>query len=63
MSSDDLYLVGIDKNGSEWIMSIAERPKDLYGFRKLARERLTEGDFDKIEIRRHTSVLVETVSE
>ena len=62
MNVNNLYLLGKDKDGGEWVMAVQDRPKDLGGFRELARERMKKYDFvAAVEIREHTSRLVEVV--
>ena len=63
MRADNLFLIGRDKDGGEWVMAVQDRPKDLDGFRELARERLAVSEkFIAVEIHEHTSRLVEVVS-
>ena len=64
MNANNLYLLGKDKDGGEWVMAVQDRPKDLDGFRELARERLANNEnFIEVEIREHTSRLVEVVDQ
>lgn len=62
MKADSLYLIGRDKDGGEWVMAVPDRPKDLDGYRELARERLAASEkFVAVEIHERTSRLVEVV--
>lgn len=63
MNVSDLFLVCKDKDGGEWTIAIQDRPKDIDGFRELARERMKEYGWAAVEIREHTSRLIEVVDQ
>ena len=64
MNANNLYLLGKDKDNGEWIIAIQDRPEDLDGFRELAHELLAKKEnLVAVEIREHTSRLVEVVDQ
>lgn len=59
--SGDYHFEGRRKDGSRWVMCCGKPVTDLDDARRIARKRIEDGDFDRVEIYVYEKRVVEVV--